>query len=41
MIGGKPYSTMKDYLANSSLVEASGGETATEMVQQLNKTLKP
>jgi starvation-inducible DNA-binding protein len=40
MIGGKPYSTMKDYLANSSLVEASGGETATEMVTAIKQDFK-
>lgn len=34
-IGGKPVATMKDYLAFSSLKEASGTETATKMVEAI------
>ncbi|NGM84863.1 DNA starvation/stationary phase protection protein [Paenibacillus sp. 7124] len=36
-IGGKPASTMKEYLALSSLQEATGGESAKEMVAALAK----
>lgn len=36
-IGGKPASTMKEYLALSKLEEAQGGETPLEMVSQLLK----
>lgn len=36
-IGGKPASTMKEYLALSSLQEAAGGESAKEMVSALVK----
>ncbi|MCE3199018.1 DNA starvation/stationary phase protection protein [Paenibacillus sonchi] len=36
-IGGQPASTMTQYLALSDLKEASGGETAQEMVAQLVK----
>ncbi|MHA6532840.1 Dps family protein [Paenibacillus sp. BAC0078] len=36
-IGGQPASTMKQYLALSSLQEATGGETAREMVAELVK----
>ncbi len=32
MIGGKPVSTLKEYLALTSLVEARGGESSREMV---------
>lgn len=33
MIGGKPLSTLKEYLAHTSLKEAKGGESAEEMVK--------
>ncbi|WP_379154450.1 Dps family protein [Paenibacillus sp. sgz5001063] len=36
-IGGQPASTMAQYLALSELKEASGGESAKEMVAQLIK----
>ncbi|MNC35115.1 General stress protein 20U [compost metagenome] len=36
-IGGQPASTMTQYLALSELKEATGGETAKEMVAQLIK----
>ncbi|KWX85468.1 general stress protein [Paenibacillus riograndensis] len=36
-IGGQPASTMTQYLALSDLKEATGGETAQEMVAQLVK----
>lgn len=38
-IGGQPASTMKQYLALSTLEEGRGGETAGEMVSQLVKDL--
>jgi len=34
-IGGKPAATMKEYLEMSSIKEASGSETADEMVQSV------
>ena len=34
-IGGQPLATMKTYLENSSLKEASGTETATKMVEAI------
>lgn len=34
-IGGKPLSTMKDYLAHSTVKEASGNESAEAMVKTL------
>ncbi|WP_316503310.1 MULTISPECIES: Dps family protein [Paenibacillus] len=36
-IGGKPAATMKEYLALSSLQEATGGESAKDMVAALVK----
>lgn len=40
MIGGKPFSKMKDYLANTTLVEAKGNETAVEMVESIANDFK-
>lgn len=40
MIGGKPLSTLKDYLAVTSLHEAKGGESAKEMVAQVRDDFK-
>lgn len=34
-IGGQPIATMKEYLAQASVQEASGQETAEEMVQNI------
>jgi starvation-inducible DNA-binding protein len=34
-IGGKPVATLRDILANASLQEARGNESATEMIKQL------
>jgi len=34
-LGGRPIATMSDFLAHSSITEASGHETAEEMVQAL------
>ncbi|MNI78977.1 DNA protection during starvation protein 1 [compost metagenome] len=36
-IGGKPAATIKEYLALSSLQEATGGESAKDMVAALVK----
>lgn len=36
-IGGKPISTLKEYLETATIEEAKGGETADEMVEQLIK----
>lgn len=36
-IKGQPLATMKDYLATSSVAEAKGSETATEMVAEIIK----
>ena len=35
MLGGKPLSTLKDYLRVTSLKEAVGGETSNEMVKDI------
>lgn len=35
MIGGKPFSTLKDYLAHTSLSEAKGGESSKEMIKSI------
>ncbi|MDY0214390.1 MAG: Dps family protein [Bacilli bacterium] len=34
MVGGKPYSTLKDNLAHASIKEAKGGEKMEEMVEE-------
>ncbi|MGJ9382766.1 Dps family protein [Salipaludibacillus sp. CF4.18] len=36
-IGGKPVATLKEYLDDSSIKEASGNEDANEMVAELSK----
>lgn len=36
-IGGKPVATLKEYLDDSSIKEASGKESAEEMVAELSK----
>lgn len=36
-IGGRPYATVKQYLEHTTLQEATGNETAEEMVKQLVK----
>jgi starvation-inducible DNA-binding protein len=34
MLEGKPFATLREFLANSSLKEASGNETVMEMINQ-------
>lgn len=40
MIGGAPVSTMKDYLALTSLSEAKGGESSDEMIKAIISDFK-